>query len=139
MGRALMIHNDVGDICNMVMSRYGHDGNRELVIPNRVDGNDSVHPPIEKGFGIFLDAVGTVAVTGYEEKVPFFDQTIFYPAEHGRGVPFADLGNNHANGKTAPGAQGASQQIRSVVELSRGGEDQVFRLLGYSVGAARPI
>src|SRR5215472_9256223 len=103
MGRLLMIDDDIGNVCDLVVPRYGHDGNRELVIPHGVDGNDSVHPPIEKGFGIFLDEVGPVAMAGYEEKVPFFEKTVFYPTEDGRGVPFADFGHNYADGKTAPG------------------------------------
>src|SRR5215469_13985687 len=103
MGCPLMINDDVGDVFDLVMSRHGHDWNRELVIPNRVDGNDSVYPPIKKGFGVLLDEVRTVAVTGYEEKVPFFEKTVFYSTEDGRVVPFADLGHNNANRKTAPG------------------------------------
>src|SRR5262245_44829548 len=96
-----MINNDVGDIGDLVMSRHGHDWDRELVIPHGIDRNDSVHPPIEKGFGVFLDEVGTVAVTGYEEKVPFFEKAVLYPTEDGRVVPFADFGHNDADGKTA--------------------------------------
>lgn len=99
-----MIDYDIGDVGDLVMARYGHDGYREFMLPYGVDGDDSIHPPIEKGFGILLDEIRTMAMTGYKEKVSFFEQTVFYSAEDGGGVAFADLGHNDADGKTPPGA-----------------------------------
>src|SRR5215471_9317439 len=99
-----MIEDDVDDALDIVVAGDGDDGDGEVEMPGRVDGNQSVDGALEEHAGIFVDEVGAMAMAGDEVEVAFLKEVVFDAAHDGGGVSVADLGDDDADGEAALGA-----------------------------------
>ena len=134
-----MIDDNVGHALNLIVSGNGHYRNGQLVVPNRVYGDDGIHSPVKKRLRIFFDKVGTVTMARDKKEVVLFQKAILDSAEDGRGISFTDFRDNYANSEAAAQTQGARQQIRPIIELLRGLEYEVFGFFGDGVRGTRTI
>ena len=129
-----MVEDDVDDAFDVVVAGDGDDGDGEVEMPGCIDGDQSVDGALEEHARIFVDEVGTMTMAGDKVEVAFLQEIVLYTAHDGSGISVADFGDNDANGKAALRAQGTGEEVRTVLEFSRRGENAIFRVLGDGVG-----
>ena len=125
-GGAAVMEGDVGDALGLVVAGDGDGGDGAAMGEQCVDGDDAFDRTIEKEGLRALDHGGLVMMADEEVEISGLEQVLFYACENEDGVAFADLGNEHPDRLAAAAAQGASGEIRTVLELFGRGEDAVL-------------
>lgn len=134
-----MVENDVGNALDFVVAGDGDHRHREVEVPGSVNGDESVHGAFEEHARIFIDEIGTVAMTGDEVEIALLQEVVLDSAHDRGGVPVADFGDDDPNGEAALRAQGAGEEIGAVFEFAGSREDAVLGFLRNRVGDAGAV
>ena len=134
-----MIESDIGDTLYVIVSGDGDDGDGEVEMPGRVDGDEAVDGAFQKHSWVFVDEIGAMAMAGDEIEVTLLQEIVFDSAHDGGGIAVADFGDDDSDGEAALGTQGAGEEIGTILEFAGGGEDAVFGVLRDGIGDAGSI
>ena len=122
-GSAIVIQKNVADTNCGIVPGDGEHRHRQVVMPGRVHGDESIDEAAQQQLGIFLDQIGTVMVAGDEIEITFFQKMLFNAAHHQRGVAFADLRNQHSDCEAALCASPAGGKTWPVIQIAGSGKD----------------
>lgn len=101
----LVIERDIGNALNMVVAGYGHHGNRDRVLDQRVKGNDSLRAAAYQHPHVFIHQFLLMPVMGGEIKVSCPEKLV-PDAAHDLGmIAVAKLGHQNANSMSPTIAQ----------------------------------
>ncbi len=134
-----MIESDIGDAFYVIVSGDGDDGDGEVEMPGRVDGDEAVDGAFQKHSWVFIDEVGAMAMAGDEIEVSLLQEIVFDATHDGGGIAVADFGDDDSDGEAALGAQGAGEEIGTIFEFAGGGEDAILGVLRDGIGDAGSI
>src|SRR5208282_3995636 len=84
--RAALVENHVGDSGNFAMPRNRDGREREAMLQDRIDQDETLDRPLHQHARVLFNQVGLATVTGREVEVTFLDERFFYSGEHLCGI-----------------------------------------------------
>ncbi len=121
-----MIEHDIRHPFEAAVPRDGNRRQRQRMINEGVDGNESLYSAVQKDVGIGFKQCGVVTVGNDEKEKILLPQVSFYAANDGRTIKVTDLLGNHADHVGAFHSQIAGIETGAVIQLARGGEDSLL-------------
>src|SRR5262249_37983479 len=121
-----MIQDNVGNVWNLAVAGHRNRRNTHALAERRVHGNKPLDRALLQQVRVFLDEVVAMAVAHDEVEVTLLKEVVFDAGKNERGVAFANLRNDNADGGTSLTAERPSPKIRAVVQFAGRRADQVL-------------
>src|SRR3954453_18067512 len=135
----LLVEDHIGDSLDFAMTGNHDHRQAEALLENGVDDDKTFDRSLHQQARVFLDEIGLAAMAGGQIEVALLDEELLDPCQNLGGIAVAELGNQNADGKGLPLAQGARIEAGTVIEFRSRLGHAVASLLGNGADAGRII